>query len=50
VFLDKFTYLLPALVTLEQDKLQERIHPSYNLTLSDFYKPKDDSLLSSFDK
>lgn len=49
-FLDNFTYLLPALVTLEQDKLQEKIHPSYNLTLSDFYKPKDDSLLSSFDK
>jgi hypothetical protein len=49
-FLTNFPYLLPALVTLEQDKLQEQIHPSYKLTLSDFYKPKDDSLLSTFDK
>ncbi len=50
LFLNKFTYLLPAIVTLEQDKLGEKIHPSYNLTLSDFYKGGDDSLLSSFDK
>jgi len=50
VFLNQFTYLLPAMVTLEQDKLWEKIHPSYNLTLSDFYKGWDDSLLSSFDK
>ena len=49
-FLGQFTYLLPAMVTLEQDKLWEKIHPSYNLTLSDFYKGWDDSLLSSFDK
>ncbi len=50
VFLDQFTYLLPALVTLEQEKLWEKIHPWYNLTLSDFYKGWDDQLLSSFDK
>lgn len=50
VFLEQFTYLLPAMVTLEQDKLWEKIHPWYNLTLSDFYKGWDDSLLSSFDK
>lgn len=49
-FLSKFTYLLPALVTLEQDKLQEKLHDSYNLILWDFYKPEYDSLLSSFDK
>ncbi len=50
IFLNNFTYLLPALVTLEQDKIQEKIHTSYNLTLWDFYKPENDSLLSSFDK
>lgn len=49
-FLSKFTYLLPALVTLEQDKLQEKIHDSYNLVLGDFYKPEYDSLLSAYDK
>lgn len=49
-FLDKFTYLIPALVTMEQDKLWERIHDSYNLVLWDFYKQWDESLLSSFDK
>ena len=50
VFLDKFTYLLPALVIYEQDKLQEKLHDSYNLVLGDFYKPENDSLLSSYDK
>nr|MDD3720304.1 ABC transporter substrate-binding protein [Candidatus Gracilibacteria bacterium] len=49
-FLSKFTYLLPALVTLEQDKLGERIHDSYNVVLGDFYKEGDDGLFSSFDK
>lgn len=49
-FLSKFSYLLPAMVTLEQEKLQEKLHDSYNLTLGDFYKPETDSQLSSFDK
>lgn len=49
-FLDKFPYLLPAQVTIEQDKLAERIHSSYNVVLWDFYKEWDDTLFSSFDK
>ncbi|MDD3302166.1 MAG: ABC transporter substrate-binding protein [Candidatus Gracilibacteria bacterium] len=49
-FLENFPYLLPALVTLEQDKLQEKIHSSYNLILGDFYKEANSSLLSSYDK
>ncbi len=49
-FLSKFTYFLPAIVTLEQDMLEQKIHNSYNITLWDFYKPWDETLLSSFDK
>ncbi len=49
-FLSKFTYLLPALVTMEQDKLGEKIHDSYNIILGDFINQWDDSLLSSFNK
>jgi len=49
-FLENFPYLLPALVTLEQDKLQDKIHSSYNLILWDFYKEANSSLLSSYNK
>lgn len=49
-FLENFPYLLPASVSLEQDKLDEKIDSSFNLVLWDFYNESDSSLLSSFDK
>lgn len=49
-FLNSFTYFLPALVSLEKEKLGEKINSSYNIVLGDFYKEWDDSLFSSFDK
>jgi hypothetical protein len=47
-YLDNFPYFLPALLSLESDKLEEKIHPNYNITLNDFFS--DDYELWSFDK
>jgi len=47
-YLDNFTYYLPALLSLESDKLNEKIHPDYNIILDDFFNPEYE--LWSFDK
>ena len=47
-YLDKFTYQLPALLSLESDRLEEKIHIDYNVILNDFYS--SDYELASFDK
>jgi len=47
-YLDQFTYYLPALLSLESDKLDSKINPNYNIVLKDFLNI--DSELSSFDK
>ena len=47
-YLDNFSYQLPALLSLESDKLEEKIHNNYNVILNDFYS--SDYALSSFDK
>ncbi len=47
-FLSIFPYKLPALLSLLWDKLEQKIHPDFNVTLSDFYN--EDSIMSSFDK
>ncbi|MDD2871388.1 MAG: ABC transporter substrate-binding protein [Candidatus Gracilibacteria bacterium] len=47
-YLKNFPYYLPALLSLESDKLKEKIDEGYNIILDDFY---DDSYeMSSFDK
>ncbi|NVP17289.1 carbohydrate ABC transporter substrate-binding protein [Candidatus Gracilibacteria bacterium] len=47
-FLDSFPYYLPALLSLESDKLGDKIDSDYSITLGDFYSEKND--YSSFDK
>ncbi|QFR39392.1 extracellular solute-binding protein [Candidatus Gracilibacteria bacterium 28_42_T64] len=47
-YLDTFPYYLPALLSLESDKLGEKIHPEFNMVLGDFYEPSYE--LKSFDK
>lgn len=47
-FLKTYPYYLPALLSLESEKLEEKIHKDYNVVLKDFYN--DDFELSSFDK
>lgn len=47
-YLSYYPYYLPALLSLEADKLDEKIDPDFNLTLKDFYN--DEYELSSFDK
>lgn len=47
-YLSYFPYYLPALLSLESDKLEQKINPNYNMVLSDFYNP--DYELSSFNK
>lgn len=47
-YLTSYPYYLPALLSLESDKLDQKIDPDFNVILRDFY---NDSLeLSSFDK
>lgn len=47
-YLKQFPYYLPALLSLESDKLEEKIHENYNIILDNFFNPDYD--LSSFDK
>jgi hypothetical protein len=47
-YLTYFPYYLPALLSLESDKLDQKINPNYNIVLSDFYN--SDYELSSFNK
>lgn len=47
-YLSKFPYYLPALLSLESDKLEEKINKKYNVVLKDFYN--NDFELSSFDR
>lgn len=47
-YLENFPYYLPALLSLESDKLEEKISDKFNIVLWDFYN--DDYELSSFDK
>lgn len=47
-FLSVYTYLLPWLLSLESDKLEQKIHSDFNIILRDFYR--EEQYLSSFDK
>lgn len=47
-YLKRFPYYLPALLSLETDKLEEKIHPNYKVVLKDFLE--NNPVLSSFDK
>ena len=47
-FLKEYPYYLPALLSLESDKLEEKISPSYNIILKDFFDNNYE--LWSFDK
>jgi ABC-type glycerol-3-phosphate transport system substrate-binding protein len=47
-FLNNFKYYLPALLSLESDKLEEKISDKYNIILWDFFN--SDYELSSFNK
>ena len=47
-YLDNFTYYLPALLSMESDKLDSKIHEKFHITLKDFYSENYE--LSSFDK
>jgi len=47
-YLDNFPYYLPALLSLESDKIEEKIDPNYNIVLKNFYNPNFE--LSSFDR
>ena len=47
-FLEQYKYFLPALLSLESDKLEEKIHPNFNIILNDFYNSEYE--LSSFNK
>lgn len=47
-YLDTYSYQLPALLSLESDMLENKIHDDYNVVLKDFYS--EYSELSSFDK
>ena len=46
-YLSEYSYYLPALLSLESDKLEDKVLDDYNITLGDFYNP--DHLLQSFD-
>jgi hypothetical protein len=45
-YLRNYSYYLPALLSLESDKLEDKIIDKYNVTLWDFYNP--DHLLQTF--
>jgi hypothetical protein len=45
-YLKNYSYYLPALLSLESDKIEDKIIDKYNITLWDFYNP--DHLLQSF--
>lgn len=47
-YLKEFPYYLPALLSLESDKLDSKISDKYNIVLGDFFN--SDYELSSFDK
>lgn len=47
-YLKNYKYYLPALLSLESDKLEEKIHDDYNIILWNFFS--SDYELSSFDK
>ncbi len=47
-YLKNYKYYLPAMLSLESDKLSEKIHDDYNILLSDFYSSENELL--SFDK
>lgn len=47
-YLNHFKYFLPALLSLESEKLDSKIHDDFNIVLNDFYN--NDYELSSFDK
>ena len=47
-YLSKFMYYLPALLSLESDKLEEKIHKKYKIVLKNFFN--NNYLLSSFDR
>ena len=49
-FLNKFTFLLPALDNLERKYLDNQVNNSYYVLLRDFFKWDYQTLLSSFDK
>ena len=46
-YLKNYNYYLPALLSLESDKLESKVMDKYNVTLWDFYNP--DHLLQTFD-
>lgn len=47
-YLKQFPYYFPALLSLEEDALERKIHNDFNIVLSDFYNPEAE--LISFDK
>ncbi len=47
-YLESFAYYLPALLSLESDMLDSKIHPNYYVSLKDFYSTEHE--LSSFNK
>ncbi len=47
-YLKQYPYYIPALLSLESDKLDSKIHDSFNVVLSDFVNSEYE--LSSFDK
>jgi maltose-binding protein MalE len=47
-YLDKFRYYLPSLISLEEDKLEEKIFDKYSIVLKNFLNTK--ASLFSFDK
>lgn len=46
-YLSVYPYYLPAMISLEADLLSQKINPSYNIVLKDFYS---DAVLWSFKK
>ena len=46
-YLNNYKYFLPALLSLESDKLEEKVLEDYSITLGDFYNPNH--LLQTFD-
>lgn len=47
-YLENFPYYLPALLSLESDRWDEKISDDFNIILNNFYNPE--SQLTSFDK
>ena len=47
-YLDLYPYYLPAQISLESEKLSEKLDPAYSIILKDFVR--DDTVKSSFDK